>query len=38
MSDINNLVSSANRDVQNSDAFGKSFINKRNRRGPNTGP
>ena len=36
MSDINSPVSSANRDVKKSVAFGKSFINKRNRRGPNT--
>ena len=36
MSDINSPVSSANRDEKKSVAFGKSFINKRNRRGPNT--
>ena len=38
MSHINNSVSSANRDEKNSVAFGKSFINERNRRSPNTVP
>jgi len=38
VSDINNPVSSANRDVENLAALGKSFINERNRRGPNTDP
>jgi len=38
MSEINSPVLSANRDVKKSVAFGKSFINKRNRGGPNTDP
>jgi len=38
MSDINNPVLSANRDEKNLVAFCKSFINKRNRRGPYTDP